>query len=129
MTTAQFIKAAQGYYGEYRPAVRKLVEEWLERRSGRMRELIWAEVLKSFSNRWGKPPAVAELEDAYSVAAERRAEERRDSQVEPMTGNLLTSETEEEYCSEEEADRYFAELRKRMSGIQRKWREAKGEEA
>jgi hypothetical protein len=63
LTADQFIAETEAVYAKYRPAERKYVQQWVAQYKGSLPHL-FAEVLRSFSTRWGKPPGIAEFEQA-----------------------------------------------------------------
>jgi Arc/MetJ-type ribon-helix-helix transcriptional regulator len=122
MTTEQFIFSARKYYGDYSEVARAIVAAWLDKRLPRERAVIWEEVLKILSATYRTPPGIKELEEAWT-----RAINHRPHDLGPAKGAdvpQIESETSEEYCTEEEAEYYFAELHKRMRAIGRKWKQA-----
>ena len=75
MTTKQFIAEATAYYGRYNEKQQEYVEKWLDARTDKQRAFIWAEVLKALSAKYGKPPVIKELEDAWRLIQRERWEE------------------------------------------------------
>lgn len=71
MTVEQFMKETSGYYGQWDEFTGKYVMQWLRRYKGNLGQL-FSELLKSFSNRWGKAPGIAELEEAAKIARDRK---------------------------------------------------------
>lgn len=115
MTVEQFIARSQDYYGEYSTEQRRVVIAWLNRRTDRERDIVYAEVLKSLSPKFKTPPGIYELEQAWREAVEHRWNEltpRPDH-----TRKALPAEPEEEPVSHEEAQSYFDELKRIIGSL------------
>jgi hypothetical protein len=75
LTVADAIKKLQAAYAEYHPEQRNAVAAWLSRLNEHQIGIVYAEVLRNYSWRWGKPPGPAELEEAWASAYQHREDE------------------------------------------------------
>lgn len=115
MTTQAFITRSQDYYGEYSAEQRRVVWAWLERRTDRERDIVYAEILKSLSPKYKTPPGIYELEQAWTEATTHRRDEL--GPPPDYSRKQLPAEPEEEPITEEEAEYYFAELKKTIGQL------------
>ncbi|MFP4066230.1 MAG: hypothetical protein ACLFS5_01895 [Spirochaetaceae bacterium] len=77
VTLQEFIAKIERTYGgnAYQAELRQLVASWAQRKTDRARRLIYSELVKEFSWRWGKLPSVAELEQAWKSVLTNRSDE------------------------------------------------------
>lgn len=115
MTTEQFIERSANYYSDYSPEQRRVVVAWLNHRTERERDVVYAEVLKSLSPKYKTPPGIYELEQAWHKALETRYNELG-SPPDPNQKQIAAGE-EEEPLTEEEAEYYFDELKKTIGNL------------
>ena len=115
MTTEQFITRSANYYGDYSAEQRRVVSAWVERRTERERDIVYAEILKTLSPKFKTPPGIYELEEAWN----RALEHRRDELGPPpdYTLKALPAEPDEDPITREEADYYFDELKKTIGEL------------
>lgn len=61
MTIDQFLQAVEGYYGQYRPQVRPVVEQWLrsQRPGTQALSRLFAELVQTQTSQYRTPPDVA----------------------------------------------------------------------
>ena len=115
MTTQAFIARSQDYYGEYSEEQQRVVASWLEKRTERERDIVYAEVLKHLSPKYKTPPGIYELEQAWKEATEHRRDElgpQPDHQQ-----KQLPAESDEEPLTEEEAEYYFDKLKQTIASL------------
>ncbi len=73
MTVEQFVKWAQGYYAPYPVGQRADVVAYLADCAPAYLDALKASLLRTFSPKWGKAPAVADFEEAKPEALENHA--------------------------------------------------------
>lgn len=116
MTTQVFIERASKYFGgQYNAEQRRVVSAWLERRTDRERDIVYAEVLKSLSPKFKTPPGIYELDQAWREATEHRRDEL--GPPPDYTRTALPAEPDEEPLSHEEAEAYFDELKRTIGSL------------
>jgi hypothetical protein len=118
VTIQQFFNEAEEYYGHYKPIEKKYIAKWLTKWSEKDIGEIFARTLKMYSNRWGKPPDIAVLEDAESEI------DRGHPDITPDREYRRDRLLEEEAVSDEQAAKYFAQLKRQFGCIARKGKEA-----
>jgi hypothetical protein len=113
MTAKQFVNEVQAYYAPFEPAVAKYVWQWISRGwTEEARKLIFAELIRSFSTRWGKAPGVSELEEAWRRVQSNREVELRESEEQLQ----LPGESEDPVDAEEALDR-LEELKQELESL------------
>ena len=122
MTLQQFKREMVDYYQlepEQLPrALERRIDQWLSKYSDTERGYIFAELLKSFSRRWGKAPGIAELEEAWSRVQELRKDELEGLEDKARENTrALTYDPAEERIDDEEAENYFAQLKETLRSL------------
>lgn len=102
MTMQEFIVQLEGYYGEYRPAVKPVVIQWIRSQSPSGRELgrLFAELVKTQTGQYRTPPDVAIMRPLLSqIKAESEHEYLADvTRVAlPDVSEVVDRETQNEF--------------------------------
>ena len=67
MTVESFIENAEKYYGEYKPAQKHYVYDWLSKHGEKTISHLFGQCLKMVEAKYKQPPCIADLEKAYTV--------------------------------------------------------------
>lgn len=111
MTSQQFLTACQEYYGlAYSPGQGKIVERYLDTLSMKLKDYVFAEVLKVHSATFKSLPDVAIIESVIPRAVESRDES--------MAAKLVITHDDGPLATPEQIEEFNADMQK--LGI--KWR-------
>lgn len=96
MTAIEFVKWAQGYYGQYPQGQKPDIWNYIKDLSPEYLDALKEALLKTYSSKWGKPPDIAIFEECRELAENT------------MMYRKYLPEPEGELISPEEAKRFIA---------------------
>ena len=102
VTVEEFIGRIEGYYGEYRPAVKPVVVQWIRSQRAGSQELtrLFAELVKTHTSQYRTPPDVAIMRPLLLDIQEESEQHRLADLTRPMlpdASEVVDSVTQEAF--------------------------------
>jgi len=110
LTPEQFISKIEGYYARYTDLQRKIVSTYIGPLSDQALDFMFAETVKSFETRWGRPPDVATFEGLREAVRDR-------IEANPIPSDSLQIEDKSEYLPRDQVASIINGLAERLGKI------------